>query len=180
MDVYAQNGVTPVPVIKTARLELRPMALSDADQVVEKLNNFAISKWLTVVPYPYTRDDAVWFIQENLAGRAMSWSIFHGENLIGNIGIGAELGYWLAEDAWGQGFATEAGRAAVAHNFADPDVDLIKSSHFTENRGSKGVLEKLGFVDVGSHVHHPIARGEDVPGRSMALSRARWETRRDA
>lgn len=96
MDVYAQNGVTPLPVIKTERLELRPMILSDVDHVVEKLNN------------------------------------------------------------------------------------LIISSHFTENAGSQNVLQKLGFIDVGSHVHHSVARGEDVPGRSMELSRARWESLQNA
>lgn len=180
MDVYAKNGIIPLPVIKTERLELRPMALTDADQVADKLNNLAISKWLTVVPYPYTQADAVWFINENLAGRAASWSIFLGDDLIGNIGIDGELGYWLSEDAWGQGFATEAGQAAVAHNFSDRSVDLIISSHFTENAGSQNVLEKLGFVDVGSHVHHSVARGADVPGRSMELTRLRWESLQNA
>ena len=45
--------------------------------------------------------------------------------------------------------------------------------------GSKRVLEKCGFVDVGGHIHHSLARQADVPGRSMELSRARWDTLQD-
>lgn len=156
------------------------MVMSDAAQVVAKLNDLAVSKWLTVVPFPYTHDDAVWFINENMAGRAASWSIFEGDDLVGNIGIGGELGYWLSQDAWGRGLATEAGQVAVAHHFSDPTESEILSAHFVDNRGSQNVLTKIGFEDVGGHVHHSIARGEDVPGRSMRLTRDRWEGLRHA
>jgi RimJ/RimL family protein N-acetyltransferase len=167
-------------MIKTARLELRPMVMSDADQIVGVLNNYEISKWLTHVPFPYTRDDAVWFVNENLTGRVQSWSIFHKEALVGNIGIGGEVGYWLAQDAWGQGFATEAGKAVLKHVFADGTCTDIGSSHFVENQSSQHVLEKLGFCDVGEHVHHSVARGESVTGRAMLLTRDRWQELHDA
>lgn len=180
MDVHAQAGVTPLPALRTQRLSLRPMAMSDAAAVAAKLNNFEISKWLTIVPYPYTYADAVWFIEENLAGRALSWSIFADDVLIGNIGIGAELGYWLAPDAWGRGFATEAGRAVINHVFSDQKRHVFGSSHFVENMASRRVLEKLGFEDIGGHVHYSVARGADVAGRSMRLTRARWESGADA
>ena len=47
---------------------------------------------MTVVPYPYTRDDALWFIEENLIGRAESWAVYEGDTLIGNVGGGSEIG----------------------------------------------------------------------------------------
>jgi len=117
MDVYAQNGVTPLPLIKTERLELRPMIMSDAASVSAQLNNLDITRWLTVVPYPYTYEDAVWFINENFAGRAKSWSIFKDDTLIGNVGGGTAHGYWLGQEHWGLGYATEAASAACAYHF---------------------------------------------------------------
>ena len=180
MDIYAQNGVTPLSLLKTARLELRPVALSDAEAIVEKLNDFEVSKWLTVVPYPYTRDDALWFIEENLIGRAESWSVYEGDTLIGNVGGGSEIGYWLVPEVWGRGYATEIGQLVVDYLFSDPVRNDLASAHFVDNIGSQKVLEKLGFVDVGGHVHHSVARGEDVAGRMMLLTRDCWTKLRDA
>lgn len=179
MDVYAQTGIAPLPILQTQRLSLRPMAMSDADVVTATLNNFAISKWLSVVPFPYTYEDAVWFIRENLEGRVLSWSIFASDELIGNIGTGDELGYWLAPEACGKGYATEAGRAVVDYTFSDQSRTELKSSHFEENKASQHVLEKLGFEDVGSHLHHAVARGEDVIVRAMRLTRCKWQARAD-
>ncbi|MCK0121437.1 GNAT family N-acetyltransferase [Loktanella sp. F6476L] len=180
MDVYAQNGVTPLPVIKTARLELRPMALSDVDAIVPQLNNLDVTRWLSVVPYPYTKEDAIWFIEENLAGRAASWSIFKDDTLIGNVGGGDAHGYWLGQDHWGQGYATEAATAACAHHFATTDDVEITSNYFLGNVGSANVLGKLGFLPTVIGTSHCAATGADVQSQGMVLTRTRWESLHNA
>ncbi len=167
-----------VPTLQTARLFLRPPALKDVRILARTLNNLEISRWLTLVPYPYGSADAEWFINENIAGRFNAWFIWMGDDLIGTIGLDRELGYWLAQEAWGQGYATEAGQAVLDHHFTTTDADITKSSHFVKNTASQRVLTKLGFVDVGAHVHFSKARQADVSGRSMALTRAAWESRR--
>ncbi|MEL6841347.1 MAG: GNAT family N-acetyltransferase [Pseudomonadota bacterium] len=168
-----------VPTLRTDRLVLRAFRQQDEALLATTINDYEISKWLTVVPYPYTIEDAAWFIGENLAGRFHTWAIWRGDNLAGAMGLDKELGYWLAQDFRGQGYATEAATAIVAHHFATTDAKLICSSHFVENDPSRNVLEKLGFVDVGAHVHHSKARGADIPGRSMELTRARWDSLQD-
>ncbi len=169
-----------VPTLRTERLLLRALRQEDAPVLATAINDYEISKWLTVVPYPYMIADAEWFIGENLAGRFHTWAIWHHDDLIGGMGLDKELGYWLVPAAWGQGFATEAASAIIANHFATTDAVLICSSHFVDNKASRNVLTKLGFVDVGAHVHHSKARGADVPGRSMELSRHHWEARQNA
>ncbi|MEO1640618.1 MAG: GNAT family N-acetyltransferase [Pseudomonadota bacterium] len=175
MDLHVEDGRLGVPTLRTARLLLRALRPSDAPAITAALNNYEVSKWLTMVPYPYTLADAEWFIAENAKGRFRARLIWAGDRLVGTIGLENELGYWLAQDAWGQGYATEAAQAVLAHHFASTDADLVNSSHFVENTASRNVLTKLGFVDVGAHVHFSNARQADVPGRSMQLTRKGWE-----
>ena len=57
----------------------------------------------------------------------------------------AELGYWIAQDYWGRGYAGEASEILVKRAFDDLDVKQIYASYRIENTQSKRVLEKLGF-----------------------------------
>ncbi|MEL6682281.1 MAG: GNAT family protein [Pseudomonadota bacterium] len=163
-----------VPTLRTDRVLLRGFRQEDAQVLAATINDYDISQWLTHVPYPYAVTDADWFIGENLAGRFHTWAIWQQGRLIGAVGMDGELGYWLAPQAWGQGIATEAASAVVSHHFETTDAAQIRSSHFVENKASCNVLTKLGFVDVGAHVHHSKARAADVAGRSLELTRDRW------
>ncbi len=52
------------PVLRTPRLTLRPLEMTDADAIVEGVGNYDVSRWLSVVPYPYTVEDALWFLEK--------------------------------------------------------------------------------------------------------------------
>ncbi|MEJ6401825.1 GNAT family N-acetyltransferase [Yoonia sp. 2307UL14-13] len=169
-----------VSTLRTDRLVLRALRETDAAAIVAELNNYQVSKWLTAVPFPYTSADADWFIGENIAGHVRALIILRDERLVGMISLGRELGYWLAENAWGNGYATEAARAVVEHHFAQSDDDLVQSSHFVENITSRNVLTKLGFVDVGPHIHFSKARQAEVAGRLMELTRENFTYRATA
>jgi RimJ/RimL family protein N-acetyltransferase len=73
--------------------------------------------------------------------------------LIGNCGIRmdrpgahqADIGYELAPQHWGLGYATEAARAIVAFGFEQLRVHRIWSWCVADNTGSARVLEKLGM-----------------------------------
>ncbi len=73
--------------------------------------------------------------------------------LIGNCGIrlaqaGAhqgDIGYELAPEHWGQGYATEAARAIVNLGFTHLELQRIWSWCIADNRASAHVLEKLGM-----------------------------------
>lgn len=165
--------MTPSTII-TDRLVLRPLMLSDADALVDGLNDLKVSAWLTVVPFPYTQADAIWFINECLAGREISWAITQNDRVIGMIGLGNSLGYWLRQDAWGQGVVTEAARAILDAHFADSDVQMLVSEYFVGNARSANTLRKLGFRPTGTHETFSKAQNKSVTSQKMRLHRADW------
>lgn len=77
--------------------------------------------------------------------------------LLGNCGIRketasaieAELGYELAPDAWGNGYATEAARAMVSFGFSDLGLHRISAQCIAENVASVRVLQRLGMKQEG-------------------------------
>ena len=77
--------------------------------------------------------------------------------LIGNCGIRlaapaahrAEIGYELAPDEWGHGYATEAARAIVQFGIAELGVTRLEAWTVADNGASARVLTKLGFVAEG-------------------------------
>lgn len=76
---------------------------------------------------------------------------------IGNCGIRrktagareADLGYELAPEHWGQGYATEAARAMLAFGFDELKLHRIWAQCLAENRASARVLERLGMRQEG-------------------------------
>ncbi|CAI8038109.1 Uncharacterized N-acetyltransferase p20 [Geodia barretti] len=75
------------------------------------------------------------------------------DRLIGNCGIRrkpdndweADIGYELAHDCWGLGYATEAAGAMVDFGFLELGLHRISSWCIAENTASARVLERLGF-----------------------------------
>ncbi len=73
--------------------------------------------------------------------------------LVGNCGIRqtgarayeADIGYELAPDHWGRGYATEAARAIMQFGFAELRVHRIWAWCIADNTASARVLEKLGL-----------------------------------
>ena len=86
------------------------------------------------------------------------------------------MGFWLVQDAWGQGNATEAGLALLNSYFSQPDAVTIGSSHFDENARSGRVLSKLGFSYLanGTHSVTPQSTGEKVACLGMVLTPEQW------
>ena len=103
-------------VIETERLVLRPLEVRDASAIARLIGNLAVSRWLTVVPHPYTLEDALEFI-EHISG---PWdrAITRDSEVIGVVGIKDSLGYWLGQPFWGHGYMREAAGALVDTWFA--------------------------------------------------------------
>jgi len=69
-----------------------------------------------------------------------------------------EIGYYLARQAWGRGFATELGHALVAMAFGPLGLERVVAVVRPENTASQNVLAKLGFRPVAVEHHY----GADV------------------
>ena len=82
-----------------------------------------------------------------------------------------EIGWRLAREAWGQGFAAEAARAAVAFGFNELGLQEILSFTVPENVRSRRVMERLGMKhDPAEDFDHPLL-AEGHPLRKHVLYR---------
>ena len=86
MDLHAEDGALG-PTLRTDRLTLRPVRQTDAAAIVAALNVWDVTRWLSVVPFPYTPDDADYFIT-TVAGdpQRPHWAIDMDAGLVGQIG----------------------------------------------------------------------------------------------
>ncbi len=66
---------------------------------------------------------------------------------------GIEVGWRLARSAWGYGYATEAGRAALAVAFDLAAYEEVWSLTATTNVPSRAVMERLGLRHVTTTLH---------------------------
>lgn len=67
-----------------------------------------------------------------------------------------EIGWRLARDLWGRGFAPEAARAVAAHAFGSVGLAQIVSFTSTTNVASQRVMQKIGMRrDADGDFDHP-------------------------
>lgn len=162
-------------IAHTDRLVLRHYAASDADTVARLIGDYAVSQWLTSVPYPYERADALAFFDEHGSNDRVC-AVTYDDRLIGCVSILGELGYWYGAPFWGQGFATEAAQALLDVHFSGCDAD-VASGYLSGNTGSRRVLEKLGFVETEQRSTYCLSRKCDVANHKMVLTHAAWRAR---
>jgi len=164
--------------LMTGRLTLRPPRAADAEAIVHGLGNFSVARWTGRVPHPYGPDDAQAFLAHcnALPTGALVMAITRNDALIGVIGIEhGELGYWLAEAAWGKGYGTEAAAAVVDHAFTSLGHRELIASYHLGNTASQRILLGLGFVETGEGSAFSKARQAEVPHMQLTLARAAWE-----
>ena len=161
--------------IKTERLVLRHLQDSDASALAKAADNIEVVRWLAVLPHPYTLSDARNFIKKTKEKPVTAFGIFHDGQFVGAIGTEGHtgFGYWLAQDAWGKGFATEAVNAVLDWYFNETDADEIRSGYLVENHGSAKIQKNLGFEIVSEGLIDTLLlkRANHV---YTVLTRERW------
>jgi RimJ/RimL family protein N-acetyltransferase len=170
-------------VLETERLTLRRPTLADVKAIARLANDRRIAENSRRLPHPYSQDHAVTFVQTMADDRRdMAFLIENNFVPIGMTGITwrdqatPELGYWLGVDHWGQGFATEAARAAIDYFFEETDQELLYAGARVSNPSSRNVLEKCGFQWSGVELHRFEALGSSSPVDCFRLSRGVWSS----
>lgn len=168
------------PILTTGRLILRRPVAEDAQAIADILNDWEVTQWLTKVPFPYARADA----EEFLAGLSASegrnyWLIEAEGKVVGAISWRPDLGFFLAPEAHGKGFMTEAARAVLDWHFATSREDVI-SGYLVGNAASARVQEKLGFHKTHEVMHKVVSTGKEVVVVRTALTRERWDALRNS
>jgi RimJ/RimL family protein N-acetyltransferase len=164
-------------------LLLRPGWVEDAPALYAAIADEGIVRNLASAPWPYSLADAEAFLRTERDPALPAFLIFRrtGEEteLAGSMGFGrrpdgkTEFGYWIARPHWGKGYATEAGRAALAAARDSLRLSTIHAGHFLDNPASGRVLEKLGFRPTGEvAMRFSAGRGDSAPSRLFELDLA--------
>lgn len=153
-------------VFKTKRLIIRPYQLADEQAVYQVINNAGIYAMTINIPYPYPKDQVATWIHFTLKNAAyklgFEWGIFDQKGYyLGNIGLvninwqhhHGEVTYFIKQEAWGQGYATEAVAAILNYGFLNLQLERVQGRFMAENKASSRVLEKCGFVYEGTARH---------------------------
>ena len=146
------------PIITTERLKLRKFTEADTDMVHNAFSLSSFTENMLIDRQPdrlfaetyteelikgYAQNNVfVWAIadrQSNLCMGAISFEHIDEEN------ANAEIGYWVADEYSGKGYATEALRALVIFAFKHMRLHKLCARCSTENKASIRVLKNAGF-----------------------------------
>jgi len=159
---------------RSERLLLRPVFEEDWEAIYDGINDQTVVRMLANAPWPYGVDDARAFASRkrepgpSQVRFAITLPCVTGSKLIGVIGMGdrgngVEIGYWVARAHWGNGYATEAGRAVIEIARMLGHRRLV-AGHAIDNPASGRVLSKLGFRPTGEvSPEHFMGRGDEIP-----------------
>jgi 8-oxo-dGTP diphosphatase len=172
------DGPARLETLTTERLVLRPLRPSDAESLHSLVNNFEVTRNLTVVPFPYKRELADEWIastaRELAAGSnyvvAITGHEGVEEHLLGVVGLRLDpkgrvgrLGYWVGQRYWGHGVATEAAGRLARWALANLSIDRLVAEVATDNPASAAVLRRIGFRQTGEGVGQFRSRGSEHP-----------------
>ena len=159
--------------LRTVLLLLRPWRLEDVDDVLAYATDPEWSRYIHVVPEPYSRRDAEVHIARNVL---TSWetrpafAIVLDSRAIGGINVGvdvqnetAELGYSIGRPYWGQGLMPEAAAVVIDWAFEEYALAKVYARADLRNDRSLRVMEKLGMTREGVLRSHVKGREGRVP-----------------
>lgn len=144
--------------LETVRLTLNQPHIDDIPRLVEIMKNPVYNKNTTNIPFPYTKENGAFWVNLALDGLVQGDKYIFAirlkgsPSIIGGIGLGidktnnkAEMGYWLDEHYWNKGMASEAAKALVAFGFDTLQLHKIVATHFTYNKASGRIMQKIGM-----------------------------------
>jgi RimJ/RimL family protein N-acetyltransferase len=174
--------------IPTRRLVLRRWRESDAPQLKAAIDASLaqLQQWM---PWAMAEPSPLEVIQQRItkfeaqfdAGEEWLFAIRSGSTgvVLGGAGLharigpdGLEIGYWLAADATGKGFATEAAAALTRAALRQPGIQRVQIRCDPLNVASAAVPRRLGY-------HHRLTiLGETLTSSGAPRDTMVWETTR--
>jgi ribosomal-protein-alanine N-acetyltransferase len=147
---------TPFPTLKTSRLTLRQLAITDDNEIFALRSDDSVNRYLDRQPSK-SIEDAKSFIDaitENInKNESIYWAITLSGKLIGTICLfefaddntKAEIGYELLPAYQGKGLMQEALAKILEFAFQQIGLDSIEAYTHSENQDSTKLLEKFNF-----------------------------------
>lgn len=147
-----------LPTLETERLLLRPFTADDRSAVQTILGNQIVTRTLLDIPYPFTTEDADFWIRAGQAGVQMDMLFPFAMTrradhlLIGCIDIElqpehrrGDIAYWLTPAHWRQGYTTEAARRIIRFGFEELGLNRVYAQCLRTNVASARVMQKAGL-----------------------------------
>lgn len=185
--VYRRHHGLPWTIAKTDRCLIRELTLEDMDALFELYSKPGITDYVEpLLEYQEELEYEKAYIRHMYGYYGYgTWLIFHKESgqLIGRAGLEnkdytnggrtvtfsgqteLELGYIIAPEYQGQGYATEVCRAIIEFAINETEFDRINCLIDAENTASVNLAKKLGFSCVGA------SREKSYSGRKVFLDR---------
>ena len=160
-------------MLTTDRLDIRPFQESDLDGLFRMYGDEETMQHSGGSGGAHTREETAASLARLIAHQEQHGFSIHAlidrerDEFVGECGMvyvestgpEIELVYYIVRDHWGQGYATEAARACLAHGFDDLGLDRIIAIAWPDNPASLRVMEKAGMTYEGLHTYY---------GREMA------------
>ncbi len=180
-----------IPTLKTSRLILRPVRLSDASQIQKLFPHWEIVRYLrNVVPWPYPADGAIHYLRDMALpaiarGEAWHWTLrlkSKPQQLIGFIsllkGEKENRGFWLGLPWQGRGLMTEACDAVTAYWFNVLKFPVLRVPKAVANTASRRISEKQGMRVVATEERDYVSGR--FPSEIWEITAEEWRNRRPA
>jgi RimJ/RimL family protein N-acetyltransferase len=174
-------------VIQTDRLILRPAADADRAAVAAINGDPRVGAWLGGVRSRTESDVFLDRVQAHDAEHGFGFWVVErtaDARVIGMTGVWwvppeldmadtVEIGWRFAPDAWGQGYATEAARAALAYGFQTLGLAEIIAFTAGTNLASQAVMTRIGMVHAPKRdFDHPqVADGDPLKPHVVFVAR---------
>jgi ribosomal-protein-alanine N-acetyltransferase len=180
------------PILRTKRLVLREVTAKDISWYFKHFNIWEIADGQE---YPGPKDMKVarrelklYFTDNFRNDTGIRWGITlkGSDELIGSTGVykwdkktaQVETGYDLDPKYWGQGIMTEAMTAVAQHAFEVMKVNRIEALVSPRNKGSLGLVRRLGFRKEGTLREHDLYNGKFTDDFLFSLLKGDWRQRR--
>lgn len=172
-------------MIPAGPVVLRPLAPADAEAIVRACSDPEIVHFLPLIPVPYTRDDALEYMERcreewRTGGAPFAIADPVTGEWLGNVGLmarprgGIEIGYLVAPWARGRGVATAAVAALAAWGFGH-GVERVELLADVENLASQRVALAAGFRHEGVR-RGAAGRRDGSRGDLMGFARLRGDS----
>jgi ribosomal-protein-alanine N-acetyltransferase len=150
----------PLMILKTERLNLRPLRAADAPGLFAILGDAEAMKFWDRPAIARTAT-ATEIVASQLAamedGHFLYWTVWRDEDAIGSIDLSAldfthlrgEIGFLFRRDQWGRGYGREAMGALIQHAFRQLRLERLEAKVHAANMPAKKLLGLLGFMPEG-------------------------------
>lgn len=160
VDFPHGDGTSSDRILRTERLLLRPwreadlepFATMNADSTVmeyfsKTLNRQESDALATRFRDLFNRQGyGLWALEIPEIASFIGFVGLHHENFEAPFTPCVEIGWRLAREHWGRGYATEAARAALRYGFDQLGLDEIVSFTVPDNARSRAVMERIGMT----------------------------------